>query len=689
MESKSEHYYLRLWIFRILVPLGGHSEWLGQHGVRTKEVARAIGLGHWVDDPRYSYTQETALVELRKAHQEAEATCTPVKVLHPLPENAARIASLIGLSDIEIQLLQFLVLLHHDLLLGEIAEEYISGVGDTRAYRVLAAVLGLPESAVRAAFTSRSRLILSGLVKVNHDGPMPLRCKFDLIEGGFAEEMLRTFDDPINIFKNSFRLAPPSTLALDDYEHVRPTLDILVPHMRKAIANGSAGVNTFIYGQPGTGKSQLARVIAALLGVNLFEVSGEDQDGDPIDGEQRLRAYRVAQTLLTGQTSLLAFDESEDIFGQDELFLERKSAVQSQKAWVNRTLEENRVPCIWISNSVHNVDPAFLRRFDVVMELGIPPKKQRLRIVRSACENLIDERAMTRLAEFPQISPAVVTRAACVIRAVGDDLDESEVLPALTRLIDGTLIAQGHRALGSTNVQSLPDYYDPAFLNVGADLEEIAAGIARTGSARLCLYGPSGTGKSAFGRWLADRLNKPLHEKRVSDLVSRYIGKTERNLAIAFHEAATEKAVLLLDEVDSFLQDRQKAGRSWEVTEVNEMLTQMESFEGILVASTNLIDGLDQAALRRFDLKLQFGYLRSEQAWRLFERQALALGLGQPGPDLKSALNAFTHLTPGDFAAVARQSRFRSIVGCKGMLDALAAECRTRDGGNRNAIGFL
>ena len=136
--------------------------------------------------------------------------------------------------------------------------------------------------------------------------------------------------------------------------------------------------------------------------------------------------------------------------------------------------------------------------------------------------------------------------------------------------------------------------------------------------ARLCFYGPPGTGKTAFGHWLAQELGKTLMVKRVSDLVSPYVGTTEQNLAQAFDRAQQEDAVLLLDEVDSFLQDRRKARQSWEVTAVNEMLTQMESYRGLFIASTNLMSDLDEASLRRFDLKVHFGYLKAAQVQHCF-----------------------------------------------------------------------
>ena len=249
-------------------------------------------------------------------------------------------------------------------------------------------------------------------------------------------------------------------------------------------------------------------------------------------------------------------------------------------------------------------------------------------------------------------------------------------------------MAQGHPPLRHTDGVLLPDHYDPRFVNVDADLEAIAEGLAQSRSGRICLYGPPGTGKSAFGRWVAERLSAPLHAKRVSDIVSPFVGSTERNLARAFREADKMGAVLLLDEVDSFLQDRRGAQRSWEVTEVNEMLTQMESFSGVFIATTNLMDGLDQAALRRFDLKLRFGYLGPDQARSLFVCHCQSLQLGEPSDADLRALAVIDMLTPGDFAAVSRQHRFRRLATPVEVLDALVRECELKQGALRRTIGF-
>ncbi len=145
--------------------------------------------------------------------------------------------------------------------------------------------------------------------------------------------------------------------------------------------------------------------------------------------------------------------------------------------------------------------------------------------------------------------------------------------------------------------------------------------------------------------------------------------------------------MLLIDEVDSFLRDRRGAKASWEVTQVNEMLTQMEQFEGIFIASTNLMDGFDPAALRRFDMKLRFEPLRPAQALALLQAHCSAQGWALP--EHAAALLAPLHqLTPGDFAAALRQHRFAPLADAPALLKVLQAECALKENAGQR-IGFV
>jgi SpoVK/Ycf46/Vps4 family AAA+-type ATPase len=143
----------------------------------------------------------------------------------------------------------------------------------------------------------------------------------------------------------------------------------------------------------------------------------------------------------------------------------------------------------------------------------------------------------------------------------------------------------------------------------------------------------------------------------------------------------------LIDEVDSFLCDRAHARQSWEVTKINEMLTQMESFSGVLIASTNLIDQLDAASMRRFDIKLHFGYMLPEQIRRMLRAYCQSMDLPAPSHSDLDLAAAMDCAAPGDFAAAARRHRFEPFPDSHSFISAVADECEHKSSHARR-IGF-
>jgi hypothetical protein len=101
------------------------------------------------------------------------------------------------------------------------------------------------------------------------------------------------------------------------------------------------------------------------------------------------------------------------------------------------------------------------------------------------------------------------------------------------------------------------------------------------------------------------------------------------------------------------------------------------------------MDNLDHAVMRRFDLKIKFDYLAVEGAWSLLQSYCKALGLPEPETALRPRLKHIANLTPGDFACVARRSRFAPLAAPADLVTALRAECELKKDTPGIRMGFL
>ncbi len=668
---------IALWVLRGLSPGLARSYFFRKLDYTDADIARFLGLPETPDKETFATIPRKLDAMLATLESASHSASLPALVL----ENFAQLARIFRFNPTELGILRYLACAMIEPVLidtNNLASRCI--VSDPA--RFFSKVLGLPRHAVAEALAPRGTLEGCGLLcprGKNSDG-------YEFASKSVALQLFHKTFDPGVVLRQFGAIAPPPVLGLADYPHLQAFTDLLVPYLKKSISSRNGGVNILFHGPPGTGKTQLARVLGREIGVPVFELAAENSDGDPIPAMIRLYSLRASETIFGNTKTLFVFDEAEDVFGSASA-LER-SAVQAHKGWFNRMLEKNRLPILWISNSIDSLDPAFARRFDFIVEVPIPPKKQRRKMIGDLVGKVLTPALIDRLAESGHLAPAVIVRTHHVVRSIGKALPAAKRDAAFCQLVVSTLKAQGHPDPTKATIQAVqPGLYDIGHLNTPADLPRIAAQLKQNPSARLCLYGPPGTGKTSFGHWLAGEISQPLHVKKASDLFSPYVGITEQKIARTFELAVQEGAVLLIDEVDSFLQDRARAKHSWEITQINEMLTQIESFPGILIASTNLIDQLDPASLRRFDIKIHFDYLQPEQAARLFVSHCHHLGLPLPmSADL--ALAAAMHVaTPGDFAAVARQHRFQPFRDAGGFLQAVTRELEHK-GVHLRRIGF-
>jgi SpoVK/Ycf46/Vps4 family AAA+-type ATPase len=583
-------------------------------------------------------------------------------------KNIDSLAGLLQLNPAERALLLYGTLARYQRdLRGLLVEFKVSNAQE--AYAAIARVAGVDEGEVAEALRAGSRLERIGMVE-NLISEHNITDLADLMKVSeqLPPVLMREYQGPSDLMAVFTRPAAPSELAEADFHYIAEDLRMMSALLRNAVLRKEPGVNILLYGPPGTGKTELAKVAARAGGLELYEVEYADRDGNSLSGRDRYRSLQISQVFLKGSAKVaLLFDEVEDVFppiSTDTAQLMARldigegppSGSVSGKAWVNQILETNPVPVIWVTNRIEQIDLAFRRRFQYHLELKSPPPGAREALVRRALAGVdVGDRFAARLAERKGLTPAQVRTAVKFARLAGEaDGASAEAL------IERQLV-NADKALGNARdergARRVVTHYDLDLVNTESrfPVPRIVEALRRKTFGTLCFYGPPGTGKTALAEHIAAELQRPLMIRQASDIVSKYVGETEQNMARMFEEAETEEAVLLLDEADSFLRSRRMAERNYEVSEVNEMLQGMERFAGVFVCTTNLFQDLDEAALRRFTFKIQFRPLEPAQRERMFVAEALEGDAQRLTGEQRARLRELDALAPGDFAAVKRQ----------------------------------
>ncbi len=476
--------------------------------------------------------------------------------------------------------------------------------------------------------------------------------------------------------------------------------------LKRMIAASGGKCNILLYGAPGTGKTSFARSLTKELGRTVYEIKQGDEDGKNMKSEARMVGIQVCNSQEEPAESVMMIDEADELLrgtscGFSLFGFDFGGGKSTEKGVMNSILDEMKIPAIWISNAPAGaMDESVRRRFDYSISFEHLNGSQRIaiwknQVAKHGLEALIPEAKIeeyaakyetsaggisTVLENVKRMAPAsekvdelvaTLMKPHCKLMGVKD---AHAFLPAKDYSLDG-LNVKG-KVTPERIVKAVRNYLDAEF------------GLAAEDKPRMnvLLFGPPGTGKTEFVKYLGKALDRKVLVVKGSDLLSKWVGESEQNIARAFRRAEAEHAILFFDEVDGLLQDRSNATRSWEITQVNELLQQMENFDGIMVAATNFSKNLDPATMRRFTFKLEFGYLDDEGKRSFFERMFKTTLTDEEFVELRQLRN----LAPGDFRTV-RQELFYlgDSVTNLDRISALKEECTAKKDGDHSApIGF-
>ena len=418
-----------------------------------------------------------------------------------------------------------------------------------------------------------------------------------------------------------------------------------------------------LYGPAGTGKTSYARGIAKELGVQAFEISKGEEDNE---SENRRTALIACSNMTNnGDGSLILVDEADNLLNTEFSWFFKGET--RDKGWLNKFLDEPGRRIIWITNRIKEIDESVLRRMSFSLHFRHFSLKQRENLWRTVlernqCSRLVDAAEIEPLSQQYAVSAGAIDLAVKKAKEVSPS-DKTGFLKAVQLGLQAhrTVINGGIRPVDKDCIEA---NYGLEGLNIKGDLPALmqqidiydsflkSSDFSRRISMNLLFYGSPGTGKSELGRYIARRLGRELMVRRASDILSKWVGQTEQNIAAVFAEAEAKEAVLVIDEADSFIFTREIAQHSWETTQVNEFLTQMERFRGLLICTTNRFAGLDDASIRRFNQKIGFDFLTVQGAEIFYERFCTPLAGCALNAANRDRLSNIRDLAPGDFKVV-------------------------------------
>ena len=614
---------------------------IGQ-GISAKG-ALALGLAEWAG-PNLAWLTNGAPQEGQETPdwpwvcaRLADGDAPPAEPSHALAIGR-ELAELLGFAAFDARLLEVAIAIERLPRVRALVEVAVCHRHDMPT--LIGALAGAPDAEAEGA-VRRSPVLRMGLAgfELGRDGRIRLELRWPL--NRLLNRAPSSGEDLLSLLVGA-RHQP--RLSLADFAHVTDA-DVLRRLLAGALAERAPGINILIHGPPGTGKTELAMALAAAAQAPLHTIGEADEDGDEPSRWDRVQALQLAQRALSGLTrpAILLFDEMEDLIGNAQRsggdWITRR---EGSKVFINRMLETNPLPVIWTTNAMGNIDDAILRRMSFVLQLGHPPRGVALSIASRIAgdEGVETGEALAAIIDAAPETASVLRVAARAARLSGEGDGGARAAGSLVQALRGGPLPLTNDDLIDLDLFETDRPLAPL-------LEAVAAGGATDVS--MLLSGPPGTGKTALAHHFARALDRPLLVKRASDLLSKWVGGTEKAIASAFEEARRDNSVLLFDEADSLLFDRRTARASWEVGQVNELLTWLDRHPLPVVAATNHADKLDPASLRRFVFKLRLDPLGPERLRRAF-RQWFAM-------EPPAGLMALRNLTPGDFAVVARQLR--------------------------------
>ena len=337
----------------------------------------------------------------------------------------------------------------------QIVDELIPDFSNTEdGVFVLLNILGITEHEINQAFVDCDHSQTSNqslLVNQNESVHLQEYASIDVKEFLTNIELPNKFTSVIKkqpsinsveqLIRECYQLNDETKLSPSDFA---PELFMpLYQYLDTAITNNNHGVNILLHGEPGVGKTELVKTLASSLECDLFDVTKNSSDEYNSNLSLSVESELLKTQLLCKQLEniILLVDECEDFFYESS-----SNGRNIRKHQINQTLECLAKPTIWITNNPQSLDDAYLRRFDMVVEVTSPAPQNYEKTVRELSKGLrLSSQYITHICSHENLTIAHIEKAIKVTRTFG--LSATEAQEQITMLLNGYLIAGGYKKL--------------------------------------------------------------------------------------------------------------------------------------------------------------------------------------------------------------------------------------------------